>query len=335
MLWLCLFLPIIAFTQIDLSAIQELNEELPDYTRFRNSREDVKFQRSAQKYRSPMRKIRLEEIRSSGTSPGSIKQGAWLRNIESNISYKTHKMMYVNYFNVEDEFGFKYLASPEGKTVWKTPSENVNPIREDLVLYEAPLKYTPAPTNVVRREYDSKLAILPEISYYAGQVRGDYIADLFENKRARQGFTNQYGIHFFTQWKLPVKTGAVLHFERSSYRLGGGGNVVYNSFSIGPQLKTSDFELLGQPVRLQLMLRLGPQARMESQTTYGDRIFKFNSTDLLASLERPIRNVFGEFVFGVFYQTQWLNLRDQNVPVQLRATNKTNTALGISLAQVF
>jgi hypothetical protein len=166
-------------------------------------------------------------------------------------------------------------------------------------------------------------------------VRGDYTADLFEDKRARQGLTNQYGVHFFTQWKLPIKTGVVFHYERSSYRLRGGGNVIYNSFSLGPQLKTRDFEILDQPLRLQLMFRVGPMARMEAETAYGNGVFKFNSADLMASVERPVKNFLGEFVIGFFYQTQWLNLRDQKVPVRLRAANETNKAVGLSIAQVF
>jgi hypothetical protein len=335
MLGMIFLLSLTAFAQIDLSAIQELSDELPDYDSFRITEEDKKFQRGVQKYRPPSRKITLDEILSSGTSSGSIKQGAVIRNLESNVNYLTHKLIYVTYFNLEDEFGFKYLASPESKAVWKTSSENVNPIRNDISLYELPLKYSPASSTIIRREYDSKLTLSSEFSFYVGQVKGDYVADLFEDKRARQGLTNQYAFHLFTNWRLPVKAGAVLHYEKSSYRLRSGGSVIYDSFSLGPQVKTKDFEVFGQTLRLDLMFRLSPLARMEADTAFGSDTFKFNSADVLVCLQRPIRNFLGEFVVGIFYQNQWLNLRDQKVPVKLNTTNETNKAYGLSLAQVF
>lgn len=335
MIWLFLLLTSSAFAQIDLSAIQELDEELPNYTDYKNTDEEIRFQRANRKFRPPVRKISLEEIQASGISQGAVREGSFVRNLESNQNYKVHKMMYVKYFNLEDEFGFKYLVGADGKTAWRIRSNYVTPLKEELTLYEPPFKYTPAPTNIVKTVYDKKLTIPPEFSFYTGYVQGDYVADLFEDSKGRSGTSNQYGVHLFTQWKLPVKAGAVVHFERANYNLRGGGNVNYTSLSFGPQVKTREYEILTQPLRFQAMFRVGPLAKMEAETIYGSGTFKFNSADLLASVERPIENRFGEFVLGLYFQSQWLNIKDQSVPVRLRSSNETNKSFGLSLAQVF
>src|SRR5690606_20519668 len=132
--------------------------------------------------------------------------------------------------------------------VWRIRDTHVEPIKQELALYEPPLTYTPAPENIVRADYDKKLNILPEFSFSSGLVVGDFMKDLFNDNKARSGISNQYGIHFFSDWKLPVKAGAVIRYERASYKLSNGSKVLYSSPSFGPQLKTKDFDLAGHPM---------------------------------------------------------------------------------------
>lgn len=333
MLWIFLLASISGFAQVvDLSAIQELDEELPNYRDYKNTEEEIKFQRIQRKFRPPYRKVALDEIMRSPLETGALKKGSVIREIESNKNYRTHKVMYVKYFKLEDEQGFKYLVNKDENVVWKVPSRFVEPLKEELTLYEPPHKYTPAPTNIVRAEYDKKLNIRPELSFYAGAVVGDYMRDLFDDKKARSGTSTQYGLHFFTQWKLPVIVGGVLHYERSTYQLTSGNKVIYSSPSIGPQIKTQDFQLFDTQVRFQTQLRVSPLARAQIENV--NQTVKFNSTDLLLSLETPFKNQFGEFVLGAFFQNQWLNLKDQENLVNVRATNQTNKSFGISLSQV-
>jgi hypothetical protein len=243
--------------------------------------------------------------------------------------------MYVKYFKLEDEHGYKYILNPDGSTSWRVKNGYISPLQEELSLYVPPVKYTPAPTNLVKTVYDKKLVIRPEFTFYTGVVQGDYMADLFEDDKAKSGMSNQYGLHFFTDWKIPIKEGAVVHYERASYKLGAGGQVQYYAWSIGPQIKTREFEIIGQPLRFNLMFRVSPMARAEAETQYGNGTFKFNSADLLAAMERPIHNRFGEFVLGLYYQSQWLNIKDQSMPVSLSSSNQTNKSIGISFGQVF
>lgn len=334
MVWLLLLLSVPAFAQVDLSAIQELDEELPNYQDYKQSDEEIDIQRQNRRHRPPYRIVKQDEIEKSGTQFGAIRAGAFLRDLKTNKNFKVTKPIYVEYFNLEDENGFKYLQNRNGEVKWRIRSGWVEPIKEEINLYVPPHRYTPAPDNIVRTEYDKKLSIPPEFSFYAGTVRGDFMKDLFEDNKARSGVSNQYGLHFFTDWKLPVKAGAVLHYERASYELDNGGKVIYSSPSIGPQFKTKDFEIFANPIRFQAQFRVSPLATARADTVGGNVSLKFNSADLLVSIERPIENRFGQFVLGLYSQTQWLNLREQPA-ASLKATNETNKSIGLSFAQVF
>jgi hypothetical protein len=335
MIWLLLLLTTPAFAQMDLSAIKELDEELPNYSENIESDEDVLIRRQSRRFRPPTRIISLEEIKGSGTQLGAIQPGVPVRNLETNKNFTITKPMYIRYFNQEDEHGFKYVQNKSGTVTWRILSRYVEPIKEEIALYVPPLRYTPAPDNIIRAEYDKKLHIPPEVSFYAGVVQGDFMKDLFNDNKAKSGLSNQYGLHFFTQWKLPVKAGAVLHYEKASYRLDDGGQVLYDAPSFGPQFKTKEFEIFGQAIRFQTQFRFSPFARASAETTAGKITYRFNSADLLTSIERPIKNRFGEFVLGFYFQSQWLNLKEQSSFVNVKATNETNKSFGLSLSQVF
>ncbi len=334
MFWLLLLLTTSVFAQVDLSAIQELDEELPNYQDYKQSDEEIEIQRQNRKFRPPKRIILQSEIEQSGTQYGAVRAGTKIYDVKTGKSYRISKQIYLEYFNLEDENGFKYIQNKDGYVTWKVSSEYVEPIKEEINLYVPPHRYTPAPENIVRSEYDKKLSIPPEVSFLTGVVQGDFMKDLFNDNKARSGLSNQYGIHLFTDWKLPVKAGAVLHYEKASYRLDNGGQVIYSAPSFGPQFKTRDYEILGNPLRLQAQFRVSPLARARAETLNGVVNVKFNSADLLVSIERPIENRFGQFVLGLYSQTQWLNLREQPA-VSVKATNETNKSIGLSFAQVF
>ncbi len=320
-----------AFAQIDVSPIRKFEEELPNFENFKQSDEEINIDRRSGKHVPPVRVIPLTEITKSGTQMGSVLAGVPFHNLTSDKNYKTSKQVYIRYFNLEDENGFKYIQNKDGTVTWRILSRFVEPIKEELALYVPPLKYTPAPDNIVRAEYDTKLSLRPEVTFLAGIVQGDFMQDLFNDPEAKSGSSTQYGVHLFTQWKLPIKAGAVFHYEKTTYKLSNGSQLIYSSPSFGPQFKTKEFEVFTHPLRFQTQFRISPFARAASdEVTY-----KFNSADLLASFERPVKNRWGEFVVGLYFQSQWLNLKDQSGDVKVQASNKTNKSIGLSFAQVF
>lgn len=335
MIFLAFFLISPLFAAEDLTAIKELENKLPDFTMEKQSDEDIKYQRQNRRFTPPYYIITLDQIKNSSVQYGVLRPGSSLRHIESNEVQKNVEMKYVKYFSIEDEKGFKYLQNKDGSITWKVPTRFIDPLKNELAMYVPPDKYTPAPKNIVRTIYDKDLKIHPEFSFYVGLVQGGFMKDLFEDKRALTGTSNQYGVQFFTNWNLPVKAGLSIHYEKASYPLEAGGNVFYSSTSFGPQLKTKDFDFFGSPLRFQTQLRIGPFAKANAETIYGNGSFKFNSTDLLVSMERPFKNAWGEFVLGFYSQSQWLSIVDQKVNVNLKASNAINQSYGFSLSQVF
>ncbi len=332
MIWLFTLISQPTFAQLDLTPIQKLYQELPDQEVIRSTEKPASKVRRG--FDHPQRTVSFDDIIKSGTQIGAIRSGAILRRIETNESLKVTKPIYLNYFRLQDEFGFKYLQNKDGTIVWKVSNDFITPMKDDISLFEAPLSYSPAP-DIPKTYYDKGLSLPPEFSFYAGLTKGDFMKDLFEDKSGGSGFSNQYGFHLFTNWKLPIKVGGVGHWEKTTYNLSNGGRVNYSSFSVGPQVKTRDFLLGPFPFRLQLQFRVGPFASASAETSFGSGSFKFNSTDLLASLESPIKNDWGEFVLGFYFQSQWLDLKDQEVLVNLNSSNETNKSFGLSLSQVF
>lgn len=337
MIWLLFILSTSAFAQSDsnLKAIQKLDEELPTFDEYEQSIEESEFDRQQRKFKPPYKLHSMEKIKASGTQMMSLSAGSPVRNLTDNKNYSLVKQTYVKVYNLEDEHGFKYIVSKDGSVKWRVQSRFTNPIKQELELYEPPTKYTPAPKNIVRAEYDKKLTIRPEFNFYAGIVQGDFMKDLFNDNKASSGTSTQYGVHFFTDWKLPIKVGAVLHYERASFELSDGGKVDYSSISLGPQIKSREFEIFEQPIRFQMHFRVSPLAKATAETASGAVNYKFNSADVLTSIERPIKNSWGEFVLGAYFQAQWLNLKDQSDEVSVEASNEINKSFGLSLAQVF
>lgn len=334
MFWLLISLSAYAQNNSDLDAIRALEDELPN-TQYSGDTAGIKQRIHTPKHRSPWKKVSMNQILESGIEHGHIKKGRNLIRIKDNRVVEITEDFYGKFFRLQDEVGFKYVQNNDGTCTYKIKSEFFNGIDQELSLYEPPLRYTPAPTNIVRSDYDKKLRILPEITLLAGIVQGSYMRDLFNDDEASSGISTQYGAHLGTKWDLPLQVGGVIHHEQTSYSLSGGGKIEYSATSFGPQFKTKNFDLFGSPWRFQTQFRVSPFAKAFGQTTRGDITFKFNSADLLISAEHPIENKLGEFVLGVYFQSQWLNIKDQPEIVSINASNETNKSFGLSLAQVF
>jgi hypothetical protein len=335
MWWLALLsLSALAQDNIDVSAINLFDDKLPNPRFIKNDPTEVATEFKKRKFNSPHRTVNLSEIEKSEKEYGAIISGVNMIRIEDNKPFKVTGPIYTQFYRREDEHGFRYLINKDGTTTYKIDGEYVESIKQEMALYEQPLRYTPAPKNISRAEYDKKLSILPEATFYAGYVQSDYMKDLFNDNKAGTGYSTQYGAQISTKWKVPLKVGASIHYESAHYYL-SKGQINYSSLSFGPQFKTKNFELLGYEVRLQTQFRVSPFATATAQTQTGDTTFKFNSADLLTSIEHPIKNYFGEFVVGFFFQSQWLNIKNQTQVVRINSSNQTNKSFGLSIAQVF
>lgn len=337
-MWLLfVLLPTFAMAQEpDLSGIRNLENQLPDFNRMSTAKSDEIPKVIGDNKYSPLVEVtNWEKIKNSGTAFGSVETGSHFVRLEDNLALKNQRSLFVRYYQLEDEQGYKYVINADGSTTYRIESRFIEPIGGELALYEPPLKYTPAPSNKLHHYYDKDLSMAPEIALYIGHIDGDFMRDLFNDKQARSGVSSQYALHYFTKWNLPVKVGAAVHYEQATYNL-TGGKMDYSSFSFGPQLKTKDLDVAEFLYRLQLQIRMGPWAKAQAELQeYGPVEIKFNSTDLMASLEHPMKNQWGEWLVGAYYQAQWLNIRDAEEIVSIRASNRLNNSFGLYLGQVF
>ena len=335
---LILFFPLaLAFAQEDfeLRAIQKLGDDIPDYQLRNLPEKENAIHRQHSRYKSPIPNIGLKDIEESGIQKGAIREDHYIHDIHTHKSFKIMKPIYVNYYKQEDEFGYKYIVNKDGSCRYKIPGDKLVMITEETKLYEPPANYTPAPENVVTAEYDKKLKWKPEASFYAGAVQGDYMKDLFDDPKANKGISTQYGVHALADWNIPIKAGAVIHYERTEYRLSQNGVVTYSSLSLGPQFRTKDFDLKVFTFRLQTQYRVSPNAIAHARTQIGNADFRFNSADSLTSAEFPFKNSWGEFVLSLYGQYQWLSIKEQKQNLNLKASNETNKSWGLALSQVF
>lgn len=337
-MWFLLLLPILAWSQtddVDVSAIQDLETLLPDHDIRQDAYRNIEFERKYRNFRHPIKKIELPEITSSGTLTAFLKAGTTVYRISDDKAFRTSKDIYLKMYSLQDEHEFHYLKNNDHTCTYRVHTNQITSVAHTIFLYESPTRYVPADPNMLKTVYDKKLRLVPEAAFYAGLVQASYIRDLFNDPKAKFGNMNQYGLHYFTEWKLPMKVGAAVHYERSSYDLSSGGNAFYQALSIGPQFRTNDFDLFETNWRLTTQIRVSPFAKLRSETVGGNIDFKFNSTDLMTTAEHPWVNRWGQFVIGAFHQAQWLNIKDQPRNISVRASNQTNQSFGLFLSQVF
>lgn len=335
-MWWLLLISSSVFAQddADLKAINDLADSIPSAEYVERSDEKIE-RKETSRHRNPNKIVPMSSILASGIEHGHVKSGRFLIRISDNKLVEVTEAFFAKFYRLPDELGYKYIVGKDGSCLYKMKLDYFNTVEPELALYETPLKYTPAPSNIPRRDMDKKLHIRPEVSFLIGATQGSYMKDLFNDEKASSGITTQVGAQVATDWKLPIKAGLVLHYERTSYDLSGGGKIAYSAFSFGPQFKTRDLDIFGKPIRLQTQFRVSPFARADAELNNRDVAFKFNSSDLMASIEHPLSNRLGEFVLGVFYQVQWLNLKDQSEVVSVNSTNETNNSFGLSFSQVF
>jgi hypothetical protein len=324
-MWWLLFIPLISFAGLDDYVQKKPNADvgfgLSNGGTLKNNRN----------FLNPNPDVSMAEIIASGLEPGILKEGKSVIRVEDGKKIALPREISVHFYRLPDATGFKYLAV-EGKPLFKIYYKDITTVKEDIVMYEPPHRYTPAKPHFVKH-YDRKIMLFPEAVLYLGVVQGKYMERLFSND-VRTGTSQQVGVHAYTKWTHKWKLGVAGHYESTQYNLSQLGSLKYSSFSFGPQVKTPDFNWGETPLRVQAQLRYGPFARARAERVSG-KDFAFHSTDFLVSLEHPMKNKMGAFVIGLFYQAQWLSLSKQPAGTDVTDTNTTNNSFGFSLAQVF
>jgi hypothetical protein len=336
-MWALLFLfsvQLFALTESD-SVFKELENEIPDFNHKIISHENSFSKvRETNKYLPPLKAVALDKILESGTAIGSIKAGIPLVRITDNKVFSAPKSIYIKYFLLEDEHGFKYLADTKNNLFFKVDSRYVSSLKADTALYDSPEEFNVVSSKTQTIEFDKNFNWNFELSFFTGLTQAYYIQDLFNQETQTLGMTNQIGLGLFTNWKYPILAGIVSHFNRSDYKLTSGDSAQYQSLSIGPQIKTQTFSTFDLNFRFQVQGRIGIYSHLVANLGENQTEFDFSSTDILASVEFPQKNSLGEFNYGIFINNQWLNIKNQTEIVKLRAANQVNLSFGLALTQV-
>lgn len=328
-MWWLLLLPLSALADEDLKAIDDF-DKLMSPAEFKQ--ESDLPQAEKRKYKIPNPKVSAEEIIASGTERGIVRAGRDVFNIKTGEKLVLPREINVHFYRKPDELGFNYLKAD--KITHKVWNKDIIRIKEELVLYEPPHRYTPAPPIFIKHYDNSRIRFNLEPSFSAGLVTGSYMQRLFDSP-VKNGISQQFGIRAFTNWSKKIKFGGAFHFENTNYNIGDQGNVKYQSFSLGPAVKSPDFHWGDVPLRVQGQMRFGPFAKARAEKVGEGRDFSFRSTDFLASLEHPTKNELGAFVVGIFYQKQWLNLYSQPAGTDVSTSGETNDSYGLQVSQVF
>lgn len=328
-------LHLVAQDDIDLSAIEELEQNLPDYKSEEIDDPSMQTRRAQERrYRPPRQIIRMSEIETSGIEYGSIRPGIPVTNVKTNKTKIISRPIFVKSYRQADENGFRYLINKGGETVFKVSVDHLDPLREETALYVPPTKYQPVLVRKNISDFDTKLRFVPEIGGGGDIVSSGFISDLLNDTKANSGYSSRVFANLYTDWNLPVKIGATIHFERSFYKV-DAGRAETSSLSFGPMAKTKNFSVINTPMRLMTQFRLGPFATMNYENQLGSGTFKFNTYAILAALEFPIKNFLGEFTFAPYYQQQWFNLKDQQEIVKLKSKSTSNSSVGLMISQAF
>jgi hypothetical protein len=157
---------------------------------------------------------------------------------------------------------------------------------------------------------------------------------ILNDTEANSGYSSRVFANAYTDWKLPVKIGATVHFERSFYKV-DAGKAETSSLSFGPLARSKNFSLWETPVRLMGQFRLSPFTTMSYENSLGSGTFKFNTYAILAAVEFPIKNFLGEFTLAPYYQQQWFSLKDQQEIVKLKSKSTSNSSFGLMISQAF
>jgi len=289
----------------------------------------------AKKVEKPEQIVDWNKITSSGISRSSIKVGAPIIRIKDYKRLSVSKEIVAYHYNLEDENGFKYIISKDQSVKFKIDSKYLQNIKRELDLYVPPSTYSEYNRELEKVYYDEKLNFNFEANVYAGYVQGNFFKDLLNESKSVSGQLTQINVGTHLNWKYVIKPGFVLNYDKTLYYFSEEGKGTYQSLSLGPQFKTQNLKFKTVDYLLQIQFRISPFSKLIVSSDSGIQNFSFNSSEVAFSLEFPSQNFLGEFSWGFFLNSQWLNLKNQTEGVNIRASNKSNLGSGLKLGQVF
>jgi len=326
-----------AYAEEDLSStIKEFEKKLPRFNIIDLESDETSTPIITKKrFDNPDQVVEWDKITNSGLARSSIKAGVPIVRLEDHKVLTVSKEIIVFHFNEGDENGFKYVITKDQSVKFKIDSRYLQNIKRELELNVPPSNYSEYDRESEKVFYDEKLSLNFETNIYAGYVQGNFFQDLLNQKENLSGQTTQIELGTTVKWKYIIRPGFVFNYDKTIYNLAENANGNYQSLSFGPIFKTQSLRYKKTNYVLDLQFRISPFSRFIINSSSDPKNFTFNSSDILFSTGFPTKNRFGEFTWGLFFYSQWLNFKNQSEYVNIRASNKSNIGWGIKLGQIF
>ena len=201
-------------------------------------------------------------------------------------------------------------------------------------LYEPPKSYKEYKKDHSKIIESAPPTYYPEIIFSTGLTQANFTEDLLEDNRSKTTLYTRYGAAGFIDFKQKIKTGLTVQYERSLHYLKSHYRAQFSSLSIGPILRSKKFNQDHFPWQISTQMRWAPSSKLTTDREPSDK-YTMNIMAFQISIEHPVKNDWGEMIWGVGFQRQWINLRRQDSYVRLNSRSTNNDQFGLTLSQSF
>lgn len=275
-------------------------------------------------------KIKLKDIVTSGTFTGVIRRGTTLVHLQTGKVHYNQKLLTVRAYRKSDYEGYKLLINKNGFSTYKVLSKDLNNIKEVTNLYEEPHRFEAVQNKVDYNLIDQKLKLEAQFNFHAGVTQSDFLNQI---SRVKSGIaqTVRYEGEVFGSFNFPVKVGLTTNYENTFANFAGGGRYQMNSLSLGPVIKTKNFQMGSGTYSALLQVRhaIFSKAQVESNIFSGD--FTIAQTSVSLGLEKHFKTFMGNMIFGGNYQRQWLKPSSQNLAANIESESNITDSFVLSL----
>ena len=314
--------------------LRKLESELPQYeiSDFTHESNFVELSTPNAKFKKPHQPVPMTDILNSPLRNIAIKKNATLIRIENEENLILPKNILTKVYALPDENEYFYIPGKQNEALFRVNISQIEPIELVTRLYVPPNKFRLSTVDKTQTQVDPKPFIYPEINFGSGLTQALFTQDLYNDGRAKTAPYIQYGLTGWMHWQKAFSLGATSKIERSYHSLRGNSRATFTAFSIGPVFRTSSFVVEETPFYFQAQTRWSPVAH-----TQFEDLEKINLqvNNLQISLEFPQKNRWGEFLFGVAFGRQWINLKENTKTATLDTDNNTNDLYMITLSQGF
>jgi hypothetical protein len=288
------------------------------------------------RYSSPLKSIDIEVIKSSPIERLVVRKNTSFVKIENNSIYYGKDSFIVKGHTQPDEQGFIYVVDKNGNVKYKVHIDSTEPLKEELILHEPPKYFSVVnDKKIKKKEFDQDLEFSPEPFFHYDLVWAEFTRDLLDDPNAYSAKGYRYGANFLVNWKTNFRYGLAAEYQEVDHQL-KDGNAKFSAITLGPVFHSSSFSIFDNPCEISASALWGIKADLVTEESDGaSRSYRLAPMNISIAIDRPFKNSYGDFRFGIEYRKQWVDVLSSSEDVRLNTTSTTNNFLGFYVAQSF